>query len=120
MTSELFESVGKTLNLDVHRVRRTNGDAGRMDIADGFTGSFALFHKHVRMPIALDVLTGQFRLKHQVKLGVERQRLREEKATAGTGGHVPKHLKHVVGKGAMPAWVHFFLNRQRKFSANVR
>src|SRR5438309_11161881 len=91
-----------------------------MDIADGSTGSFALFHEHVRMPITFDVITGQFRLKHQVKLGIVTQRLREEKVAAGTGGYVPQCLHHVIGKGTTPAVLHFSVNREGTFLANVR
>src|SRR5207248_8432558 len=114
------EAVGQPLDLDVHRVRRTNRDAGRMDIADGSTGSFALFHEHVRMPITFDVITGQFGLKHQVKLGIVTQRLREEKVAARTGGYVPQRLHHVIGKGTTPAVLHFSVNRERTFLANIR
>src|SRR5207253_7375979 len=116
----MLEAIGEPLDLDVHRVRRTNGDAGRMDIADGSTGSFALFHEHVRMPITFDVITGQFRLKHQVKLGIVTKRLREKKVAAGTGGYVPERLHHVIGKGATAAVLHFSVNREGTFLANVR
>jgi len=70
-------------------VRLTNGDPGRMDMADHPASDLALPQEDFRVPIARDLLTGQRGLQEQRVVGIVGEGLGEHELAAGSGRKVP-------------------------------